>query len=99
MSTVATRRYAYTANVDGAAASTNARPVLCISSISPIKTPESPFTNIRKLSAVPGKINNYYVPQLLVDSGLPVTIIRSDLWNKRPIQWQPSRKRLKTFNE
>ena len=81
-STVATRRYAYTANGDGAAASTTARPVSCISSIRPIKTPESPFTNIRKLSAVPGKINNYYVPQLLVDSGSPVTIIRSDLWEQ-----------------
>ena len=43
---------------------------------------KSPFHDARKLSGVPGQINNYHNPRILVDSCSPVTIICSDLWKQ-----------------
>ena len=43
---------------------------------------KSPFPDTRKLTGVPGQIINYHNPCILVDSGSPVTIIRSDLWKQ-----------------
>ena len=43
---------------------------------------KSSFHEERKLIGVPGQINNYHVPRILVDSGSPVTIISSDLWKQ-----------------
>ena len=40
------------------------------------------FYDARKLAGVPGQINNYHNQRILVDSGSPVTIIRSDLWKQ-----------------
>ena len=40
------------------------------------------FHDARKLSGVPGQINNYHIPRILVDSHSPVTFIRSDLWKQ-----------------
>ena len=43
---------------------------------------KSPFNDERIVAEVPGKINNYHNPRILVESGLPVTINRSDLWKQ-----------------
>ena len=43
---------------------------------------KSPFHDALKLAGVPGQINNYHNPRILVDSGSLVTIIRSDLWKQ-----------------
>ena len=41
-----------------------------------------PYHDSRKLAGVPGQVNNVKSSRILVDSGSPVTIIRSDLWDK-----------------
>ena len=43
---------------------------------------KSPFYDPRKLAGVPGQINNYHNPRILIDNGSPVTMIRSDLWKQ-----------------
>ena len=43
---------------------------------------KSPYHDSRKLAGVPGQINNNSCPLILVDSGSPVTIIRSDFWKQ-----------------
>ena len=43
---------------------------------------KSPYHDSRKLAGVPGQINNNNCPLILVDSGSPVTIIRSDFWKQ-----------------
>jgi hypothetical protein len=43
---------------------------------------ESPFSSHRKLCSVSGIINNQHYSQILIDSGSPVTIARSDLWRQ-----------------
>ena len=48
----------------------------CICSAALATHAASPFSQVRKLSAVPGDINGYHISQILVDSGSPVTIIR-----------------------
>ena len=52
----------------------------CINNIPTSSAIHSPFSRNRKLSFVPGQINGTSIKQLLVDSGSPVTLIRSDLW-------------------
>ena len=42
----------------------------------------SAFHSSRQLLWVPGKLNNAEFNKLLVDSGLPVIIMRRDLWNE-----------------
>ena len=43
---------------------------------------KSPYHDTRKLAGVPGQVNNFKSTRILVDSGSPVTIFRSDLWDK-----------------
>ena len=60
----------------------NIRAYTCINSIPAGICVSSRFSQSRKLSAVPGKINKTHCSQILIDCGLPVTIIRADLWEQ-----------------